>query len=145
AGHRRLRGVRAHAARRFADQFVLAQHGAAVELKVQVGLLLAAAALLLAAGNAALLQLPAGKAHPPAQIAVERQNADEQQKQGKKAQPLADMQVGKAAQQRAQRPAADAKVVGLFKKIAVAEGGADVVAVFIDIVRPEHVHGGVEQ
>ena len=143
--HRRLRGVRTRAARRLRDHLLRAQHRAAVEFKIPVGILFAAAAFLLLPGDAAILQTDADKAHPPAQIAVEGQAAQQQQKQGEKAQPLAQMHVGKAAQQRAQRAAAHAEVIGLLEKIAVAEGGLHVIAVFVDIVRPEHVQSGVEQ
>ena len=95
--HRRLRGVRAHAARRNANQFVLAQHGAAVEFKVLIGLFLAAAALLLAAGDAAVLQFLAHEAHKAAQPPRHRQTGKQQHEQDEKAQPLAQSHVGKAA------------------------------------------------
>ena len=108
--------MRAHAARRNANQFVLAQHGAAVEFKVLIGLFLAAAALLLAAGDAAVLQFLAHEAHKAAQPPRHRQTGKQQHEQDEKAQPLAQSHVGKAAQEARQRPAAHAEIVGFFEK-----------------------------
>lgn len=120
------------AARRRADQFLRAQHGAAVNFKVAVGLLLDGAAPVFLAAQAVFLDAAAQGANPAAEVAVDGQAPSVSRMPSRMPAPTPTFSNKNPPSSAPIAPPPTPKVIGLFQKIAIAERGGDVIAVLVE-------------